>query len=92
MISKKLRLMIKNNLGENLTYAPSVIAILNKKGIVNAKGQPFSTQQIGHVFNGRRENVHIEVAIMEWYEREMATIKRHEELAKKLDVVDPEPV
>lgn len=55
----KLSKILRNN------YSYKVIDILNKKGLTNKFGKPYSPSSIRMVFNGHNENLDIELAIYE---------------------------
>jgi phage host-nuclease inhibitor protein Gam len=63
MITIKERKAIKNILGNH--YTNHVIATLKAKKIVSASGKTHSSEFIRQVFNGYREHLEIEGAILE---------------------------
>lgn len=65
MILKTQRTKLKRLL--KLNYCKEVKDILLKKGLFSEKGKPFSSSYITHVFNGKNENIEIEMAIIELY-------------------------
>lgn len=82
MINKTLR----NKLSKYLkaSFLKDVIAILNEKNILNKNGQPFSKAYISYVYNGKNENVAIELAIIEVYNQRKEQYKSNVEAKKTL--------
>lgn len=78
MISSKEKNALKKILGEH--YTSNVIELLEKKGIKDAFSKTHSSEMIRQVFNGYRENIEIEEAILEAASIEK---KRQKELARK---------
>lgn len=78
MITTEDRKELKKILGNN--YAPGVIQILNDKEQKNSRGREYSANSIRQVFNGREENLDIELAI---YERRDQIIIKKKELEEK---------
>lgn len=56
-------------------YSKEVQDILNNKGIVNKKGDPYGISYITHVFNGRNENLAIEETIIALYTEKVEEAK-----------------
>jgi protein-disulfide isomerase-like protein with CxxC motif len=82
MINKTLR----NKLSKHLktSFLKDVIAILTKKNIVNKNGQPFSRAYVSYVYNGKNENIDIELAIIEVYNQKKSQYKSNVESKKIL--------
>ncbi len=68
------------------SFINDVLENLEKKGIKNKKGVPFSKMYISHVFNGKNENLDIELAICEVYsvrkEQNKSFVEQQESLLK----------
>ena len=49
----------------NGSYTQEVLRILNKKNLVNKRGNRYNAMNVRHVFTGYRNNIDIESAIYE---------------------------
>ena len=87
MISESFRKKFKKDLGQNYAYTPEIRKILNKAGVTNRKGEPFSAQSIRNVFLGKEENRIIEIAIMECYKTGLEYKRKLEQLRDELGEV-----
>jgi len=80
MILKTQRTKLKRLLKFN--YCNEVKQLLSQNKKYNEKGNEFSSSYITHVFNGKNENIDIELAIIEVYTKrkkiqsEMNTLKK----------------
>lgn len=63
MIKKTEKAVIVSVLGNH--YSTAVIEHLNKKEIFNADGNPFSAISIRQIVTGKRNNLLVEIAIIE---------------------------
>lgn len=68
------------------SFLNDVLEILEAKGIKSKKGDPFSKMYISLVFNGKNENLDIELAIIEVYrarkEQEKTRVEHQKSLLK----------
>lgn len=67
MITVTQRKKMKKVLGAR--YSKRVQELMNEKGILNKKNEPFSIAYISHVFNGRNSDIRIETTILELYQK-----------------------
>ena len=63
MISTQEKTALKKILGNH--YTDNVIAVLEEKEVLDTSGKTHSAQMIREVFNGNREHIQIEEAILE---------------------------
>lgn len=82
MINKTLRIKLSKHL--KTSFLKDVIAILSQKNILNKNGQPFSRAYVSYVYNGKNENVDIELAIIEVYNQRKKQYKSNVEAKKTL--------
>jgi hypothetical protein len=68
---KKLKKVLENS------YTKDVQSLLEEKGVLNKKGNPYGESYIRHVFNGINSNDEIEEEIFNLYQ------KRVKEVSKK---------
>jgi len=81
MITKNERDKMKKIL---TSYVQEVKEYLQNQGITNKQGNPYSDIYIVSVFNGVRENIDIEKAILTIYERKLRAIDDLNEEKQKL--------
>lgn len=83
MITKTKRRKFKKVLKHS--FIADVLKNLNDKKIFNKKGEPFSKMYISLVFNGKNENIDIELAIMEVYNLRIEQQKMFVEKKRQLE-------
>lgn len=82
MINKTLRIKLSKHL--KTSFLKDVIAILNEKNVRNKNGESFSRAYVSYVYNGKNENIDIELAIIEVYNKRKEQYKNIVEAKKKL--------
>ncbi|WP_324069065.1 MAG: hypothetical protein RSE15_00650 [Flavobacterium sp.] len=83
MINKTRRRKLKKVLKHS--FIADVLKKLNDDNVFNKKGEPFSKMYISLVFNGKNENIDIELAIMEVYNLRLEQQKMYVEKRKQLE-------
>lgn len=78
MIGKREKNAFKKILGK--PYTPYIVSVLQERGVKDASGKDYSLDYIRMVFNGKRDCVEIEEAIIEAVAREK---KYQEDLKQK---------
>ena len=84
MITKEFRQRFKSSLGDKFNYSPPVKLILQDMGVKNRNGEPYSSQSIRNVFNGKRGNEAVEIAILQCYKNAIEQRYKLESLKKSL--------
>jgi hypothetical protein len=83
MINKTRRRKLKKVLKHS--FIGDVLTKLNDEKVLNKKGEPFSKMYISLVFNGKNENIDIELAIMSVYNSRLEQQKLYVEKIKQLE-------
>ena len=83
MINKTRRRKLKKVLKHS--FIADVLTKLNDEKVFNKKGEPFSKMYISLVFNGKNENIDIELAIMSVYKSRLEQQKLYVEKTKQLE-------
>ena len=81
MITKNERDKMKKIL---TSYVQEVKEYLHNQGVTNKQGDPYSDIYIVSVFNGVRENIDIEKAIIAVYDRKLQAIDKLNEEKQKI--------
>jgi hypothetical protein len=82
MITKQQKKAFKKIFGK--FYTPNVIKVLQKKGVLDAKGKTHSASMISNIFNGLASHELIEEAIIEAVIIQKAENRKKEIKKKKL--------
>jgi hypothetical protein len=77
MISTEQRIILKKLLKGN--YIEDVKNKLKEKGIKTQKGNEYSDKMISHIFNGRYQNLEVELGILEVYQDRLKEMKDWED-------------
>lgn len=89
MITKEFRKRFKSSLGVTYNYTPEVKKILQELSVTNRDGNPYSSQSIRNVFNGKRENEAIEFALLQCYKKEVQLKDKIKHLKSSINEEDP---
>jgi len=80
MLTNLDREILKPVLGKR--YSSAVLKILQAKEVTKANGEAYGNSSVTAVFNGKRDNHHIELAIWELYKRIEKESQRLDEIRK----------
>lgn len=84
-ISEEFREKIKNQFGDGFRYTTEVKKILKSQKKTNTNGEAYSSDHIRAIYNGKRDNQDIELAILQFFKKTKDKAKKIQTLEKSFD-------